>query len=362
MRYAVVGLGNIAQVAVLPAFQHASENSELVALISSDPEKLRVLSEEYDVPFTGSYDEMARVLTEARVDAAYVALPNSAHRHATESLAALGIHVLCEKPMAMTSEDCEAMIRVTREHDVKLMVAYRLHFEKANLDVVERVKRGDIGDPLFFSSTFAHQVCEGNIRTKSETGGGALFDMGIYCVNAARYIFQAEPEEVFGRQLMAADRRLGDVDATTIAVLRFPGERLAMLTASQAAADIGEYRVVGTKGHIRLDPAYEYQAERKQFVTIDEKTEESSFPQNDQFAPELVYFSRCILDNVEPEPSGEEGLADVRIMEAIVRSSLAHHSVELPPYLRRRRPSSQLEMAKRPVGKVKTVHATSPSR
>src|ERR1044071_5491314 len=103
IRYAVVGLGHIAQVAVLPAFAHARENSELVALISSDKKKLRELAKKYDVAFTGSYDEMEKVLRDAEVDAAYIALPNSEHRRATEVLARVGIHILCEKPMAMSS-------------------------------------------------------------------------------------------------------------------------------------------------------------------------------------------------------------------------------------------------------------------
>ena len=362
VRYAVVGVGHIAQVAVLPAFEHARENSELAALISSDPKKLRVLGKRYDVPLLGSYDDIGEILSKGLVDAVYLAVPNTMHREMTEVIAQHGVHVLCEKPMAMTSRDCEAMIRTTEEHEVKLMIAYRLHFEKANLTAIERVRKGEIGEPLLFSSVFCHQVREGDIRTQSELGGGALYDLGVYCVNACRHLFGAEPEQVSAVQLVGTDERFPDVDATTTAFLRFPDDRLAQFTASQGAADIGEYRIVGSKGDLRLDPAYEYAGELKEYLTIDGKTKEKTYPKSDQFAPELVYFSKCILEDREPEPSGEEGLADVRILEAIVEAARTGKSVELAPFSRKKRPSSRQAMKKPPVRKPDTVHAQSPSK
>ncbi|MET0595139.1 MAG: Gfo/Idh/MocA family oxidoreductase [Polyangiaceae bacterium] len=362
IRYAVIGLGNISQVAVLPAFAHAKENSELVALISSDEEKLRVLGKRYDVELTGSYDDVPSLLARGIIDAAYIALPNSQHRKMTEIVSAHGVHVLCEKPMAMTVGDCEAMIRVTEEHGVRLMIAYRLHFEKANMTAVDRILQSMIGEPLFFSSVFGHLVRPGDIRTRDDLGGGALFDMGVYCVNAARYLFGAEPEEVFATQIMSADERFPDVDATTTAVLRFPGQRVAQFTASQASADVAELRVVGSKGDVRLDPAYEYAGPRKEYLTVEGDTKQTTYPKSDQFAPELVHFSRCILEDVEPEPSGEEGLADVRVLEAILHSARSGKVVKLPPFTRRQRPSLDQAMQKPPIPKIRTVNAPSPSK
>ena len=362
VRYAVIGLGNISQVAVLPAFEHAKENSELVALISSDREKLKVLSKRYDVELTGSYDDVPSLLSRGLVDAVYIALPNSEHRKMTEIVAERGVHVLCEKPMAMTVDDCEAMIRATEEHGVKLMIAYRLHFEQANMKAVERIGRGTIGEPLFFSSVFGHQVREGDIRTRDDLGGGALFDVGVYCVNAARYLFRAEPEEALATQVFGADERFPDVDATTTVVLRFPEQRIAQFTASQASADVAEFRVIGTKGDLRLEPAYEYAGPRKEYLTVDGETKQTTHPKSDQFAPEIVHFSQCIIDDVEPEPSGEEGLADARVLEAIVQSARTGRVVKLPSFTRRQRPSIQQAMKKPPVPKVRTVHAPSPSK
>jgi predicted dehydrogenase len=362
VRYAVIGLGNIAQVAVLPAFEHARENSELCALISSDPAKLRELGKRYRVERTGSYDDIEKVLGGGAVDAAYVAVPNSHHRHMTERLAKMGLHVLCEKPMAMTIDDCQAMIGAAKDSGVKLMIGYRLHFEKANLEAIERIRNGEIGEPLLFSSVFAHQVRAGDIRTSDELGGGALFDLCVYCVNAARYLFRDEPEEVASFQLIGTDPRCPAVDATTTAIVRFPHHRVAQFVVSQGAADIAEYRVVGTKGHIRLDPAFEYAGELKSYLTRDGKTQEKTYPKSDQFAPELVYFSRCILENRTPEPSGEEGLADIRVLHAIIEAHRTRKAVHLPPFAKSTRPSSKQAMEKPPVPKIETVNAPSPSK
>lgn len=362
VRYAVVGLGNIAQVAVLPAFEHASENSELVALVSSDAEKIAKLADRYDVKHTGTYDELEQVIRAASVDAVYVAVPNSLHREMTERAARAGASVLCEKPMATSVADCEAMIQTCNDAGVKLMIAYRLHFEASNLRAIERVRRGDIGEPRIFSSVFAHQVREGDIRTRADLGGGALLDMGIYCVNAARYVFGAEPMSVVAMQTADTEERFRHVDEMTSVVMRFPGERLAQFTASQGAANVSEFRVIGTKGDIELDPAFEYSSRLSEILTVDGETRERRGKRKDQFAPEIIHFSKCILDDETPEPSGEEGLADIRVLEAIVRSAATREVVDLPPFERGSRPNARLEMRKPPVGHQRTIHAPSPSK
>lgn len=364
VRYAVVGLGNIAQVAVLPAFAHAEESSELAALVSSDRDKLRELGDRYGVVRRGSYDELEAILKSAHVDVAYVAVPNTMHRALVERCAAIGVHVLCEKPLAMTVADCEAMIAACRGAGVKLMTAYRLHFEEANLRAVEIARSGVIGEPRFFSACFGQQAREGDIRTRADVGGGALFDMGIYCVNAARYLFRAEPIEVFAFQVVGHDERFKDVDEITSAVLRFSDGRIAQLTASQAAASVDTFRLVGTKGDLRVEPAFTYYGELRHFLTVgDAKTKETSFAKRDQFAAEIVYFARCVLEDVEPEPSGEEGLADVRVMEAIRESARTGRLVTLAPFEREKRPDLSQQIKKPPVkGKPRTVHAPSPSK
>src|SRR5688572_18066158 len=207
IRYAVVGLGHIAQVAVLPAFGNARRNSKLVALVSGDVFKRKQLSEKYGVEKTYSYEEYDACLASG-IDAVYIALPNHLHCEYAVRAARAGVHVLCEKPLALTEEDCGRMAAAAREAGVKLMTAYRLHFERANLEACEVARSGRLGEPRLFNSTFCTPVEPGNIRARRETGGGVLWDIGIYCINAARSLFRDEPVEV---QATTAGR-LGDIE------------------------------------------------------------------------------------------------------------------------------------------------------
>jgi glucose-fructose oxidoreductase len=365
VRYAVAGLGHIAQVAVLPAFQHAAENSELVALISDDEEKLEALGRKYRVQHRFGYENFEAGLREAAVDAVYIALPNHLHREYTERAAHAGVHVLCEKPMAVTEAECRAMIDACDRAGVKLMIAYRLHFEQANMKAVELVQSGRLGHPRIFNSVFTMQVREGDIRVNPrDVGGGTIYDIGIYCINAARYLFEAEPVEVTALSANNGEQRFANegVDEMTSAVLRFPGERLATFTSSFGAADTARVQVVGTEGDLAIDPAFEYAEALMHRVTIKGKTREQTFPKRDQFAPELVYFSECIMTGEDPEPSGWEGLADVRIIRAIYESADTGAPVTLPPFDKRERPSLAQAMRKPPVAKPETVNVEEPTK
>lgn len=361
IRYAVVGLGYIAQAAVLPAFANA-KNSRLVALVSDDSKKLSTLSRKYKVPRTYSYDEYDECLKSGEVDAVYIALPNSMHREYTVAACRAGIHVLCEKPMAVTESACEDMIRAASENDVRLMIAYRLHFEEANLKAVELAQSGKLGDLRIFNSVFTMQVKEGDIRLKKDLGGGTLYDIGIYCINAARYIFQAEPIEVTAFSANNGEARFEEVDEITSAILRFPDERLAVFTSSFGAADNSVYQVVGTEGILRVDPAYDFANALKHHLTIKGKTRERTFSKRDQFAPELSYFSDCILTGKTPEPSGNEGLADVRVIRALYESSATGKPVKLADFDRDARPTIEQEIHEPPVKKRELVRAASPNR
>jgi predicted dehydrogenase len=357
IRYAVVGLGHIAQVAVLPAFGNARRNSKLAALVSDDPVKREQLSQQYRVERTCSYEQYDELLKSGEVDAVYIALPNSLHAEYAVRAAQAGLHVLVEKPMAVTEEQCEHMARAARDAHVKLMVAYRLHFERANLEAIEVARSGRIGEPRLFNSTFTMHVVPGNIRVKSALGGGTLYDIGIYCINAARGLFREEPIEV--RAIAAGT--LGEVEESLSAVLRFPGERLASFTCSFGAADVSEYRIVGTKGDLALEPAYEYAMALQHRLTIDGERKERRFAKRDQFAPELLYFSDCVLKNHDPEPGADEGLADIRVIRALYRSAQTGQPVELPPYEKRERPSLEQEIRRPPIDKPHTVHTQAPS-
>ncbi len=322
--YAVIGLGHIAQSAVLPAFAHA-KNSKLVALVSSDEEKRRKLSRRSGCA-AFSDDDLDACLDMPEVDAAYIAEPNDRHAEFAVRCARKGVHVICEKPLAISEEECRRMIDACRDAGVKLMTAYRLHLEPSNLEVVRMIEEGRIGELRFFSSTFAYQVKPGNIRTSAERGGGAIWDLGVYCINAARYLFRADPTELFA---MRADRpgdpRFEEVHEGMMVALRFPGDRLAQLMVSFGSAEQDQYRVVGTRGHLELDQAYA--------------------------------FSRAVLEDTEVEPDGEEGLRDVRIIVAALKSAREHRPLTLSWPARRRWPEPEDRIYRPPVREPRLIAA-----
>jgi predicted dehydrogenase len=357
IRYAVVGLGHIAQNAVLPAFRNARRNSRLTALVSDDPKKLRTLARKYGVKQTYSYDQFEACLR--NVDAVYIALPNSMHEEYTVRAARAGVHVLCEKPMAVTVAECERMIDACRAASVKLMIAYRLHFEEINLEVMDLVRRGRIGDLKYFNSSFSMSVKPGNIRTVRKLGGGTLYDIGVYCINAARYLFRAEPKEVMAVSVNSGEEKVAEIDESTASVLRFDGERVGAFVTSFNAADAASYQIVGTKGRIEVDPAYEYSEGLSYRLTVGNKTRRRQSRKRDQFAPELLYFSDCILRNREPEPSGEEGLQDVRIVQALYESAETGKVIQIPPYEPSKRPDTGQKIVRPAVPEPDIVRASS---
>jgi predicted dehydrogenase len=360
VRYAVVGLGHIAQVAVIPAFAHARRNSELVAIISGDRTKRREIAKRYRVEHAFSYDEYEECLQ--RVDAVYIALPNSMHAEYAIRAARAGVHVLCEKPMAVTAAECRRMIAAARKQDVKLMVAYRLHFEALNLAAIDAARQGALGELKFFNSSFSMKVRRGDIRTKRAYGGGTLYDIGVYCINAARYLFRAEPTEVSAISINSGVATLAEVDETTAATLRFGDDRVATFITSFNASDVAAYRIVGTRGDLHADPAYEY-AEGLEFnLTVDGKSTRKKVGKRDQFAPQLLYFSDCIIKDRAPEPSGEEGLQDVRIVQALYQSARIGKPVKLRAFKKWQRPTGRQRITRPGIRKPSLIKVQSASQ
>jgi predicted dehydrogenase len=361
IRYAVIGLGHLAQVAVLPAFAHLP-NAEIAALVTGDKRKAGVLARRYRVKNVYDYNQYEECLA-TDIDAVYIVLPNHQHCEFTVRAAKAGVHVLCEKPMAVSVAECRTMIAAMRHARRKLMIAYRLHFEKSNLESIAAGQSRKLGKLRFFSSDFGQQILGSNVRLTEPTrkGGGPVFDMGVYCINAARYLFRAEPTEVWATSASTGEARFRRAEEMTTVTMRFPEERLASFTASFGCADIGRYTLVGTKGVLTADPGYEY-AEGLGFqIKIGDKTEKREYPKRDQFAAQISYFSGCILNNREPEPSGQEGLADIRVVEGVYKAVKSGRMVKLPAFDKRPRPSLSQEIRKQPHGKPNTVDVTSPS-
>jgi predicted dehydrogenase len=360
VRFAVVGLGHIAQIAVLPAFAHA-KNCELKAFVTDDADTARQVAKMYGVKEIVPYDDYDRFLAAGSVDAVYIALPNHLHCEYTVRAANAGANVLCEKPMAVTEAECRQMVAACDRAGVKLMIAYRVHFEEANLRAIEIVRSGKLGEPRLFNSTFTLPVVEGNIRVKGDKGGGTLYDIGIYCINAARYLFQDEPFEALAASFDSGDPKYEEVDEATSAILRFPRERVAAFTSSFGVNGTSFYVVAGTKGILRVENAFHYVGTIKHQLTIDGKTTEKDFESRDQFAALLTELANCIREDREPEPNGVEGLADVRIIEALYRSAMERRAIRLEPVTKQRRPDMSQEMHFPPVKKPELVDVESAS-
>ncbi len=362
IRYGVMGLGHIAQVAVLPAFSKAKRNSELAAILTGDPRKAKVLAKKYKVPLVYDYEGFDELLESKAIDALYIALPNQLHREYAERALRAGLHVLCEKPLALSVMDCRSILGVAEEEGRKLMTAYRLHFEAANLKAMELCQSGKLGDLKYFSSDFSFQVKDpDNIRLRQETGGGPVWDIGIYCINAARSLFRAQPEEVYAYAAEGDDKRFREVEEGVSVVMRFAGGRLATFNCSFGADSVSTYQIVGTKGTVRVENAYEYAAARELVFYQDMKKKKFSFKKSDQFAPELLYFSDCILKNKQPEPSALEGLADVAVIEAIYSSLATGRVAAVYDPGKRTHPKESMRSFVRPHAKPEMVHSTGPT-
>jgi predicted dehydrogenase len=322
IRYAVVGLGHIAQVAVLPAFKHARSNSRLVALISGDAEKLKRIGDKYNILKRYLYSEIEECFKQAEVDAIYIATPNPYHRLITETAAKYGIHVLCEKPLAVTTEDCLSMIRVAKKMKIELMVAYRHHFGPANMRFIKEAHSKRIGDLKIFNSTFTFPIKDQhNIRLEdTHNGGGPLYDIGVYCINSARSLFKTEPLQVFAMAGNTKDTRFKKIDEVISCILKFSEGRMATFSVSFGAFASADIDLIGTRGRLKLEHAYQYNHSITLKIYEDGKITSRKYPKENQFASEIIYFSDCIHHNKKSETSGEEGMADIKIIEALLLS------------------------------------------
>ena len=227
------------------------------------------------------------------------------------------------------------------------MIAYRLHFEQATLDTIERVRSGDFGEVTLFTATFGQMVSPDNHRANNGDLAGPVLDMGPYPINAARYIFGAEPTEVVSAiGTRHPQSGLGDFDDTVAVTLRFPDERIAQFVISYYANPLNTFFVVGTKGSVQLDPAFMYGGPLQQRLTLGEKTSTESFKNTDHFGGEMKYFSDCILEDRDPEPDGEEGMADLRVIEGIFRALKTGERQVLEPFTRTKRIDTTAQVEK----------------
>jgi predicted dehydrogenase len=360
VRYAVVGIGWISQTAFLPGVEHTG-NSEAVAFVSGHEDKAAKVGEKYGVKDLFSYDEYDELLSSGTIDAVYLATPNWDHVDLAVRTLDAGLHLLLEKPMATSVEDCERILAASERTGAKLMIAYRMHHEPAMLKAFETVRSGKLGHLRYFNSSFSQPVNYQNHRAKNGYWAGPVPDMGPYPINTARNLFGAEPLEVSAMGTRTEPDRFRDFDDQVAVNLRFPGGRIATMLMSYSGADLDDFRIVGTLGDLYSTPAFAMPGGFKHTVTIGEKKSEESFRPTDQFGGELKYFSDCILADKDPEANGEEGLLDIRVIAAVERALETGQPQQLEPYVRKLRPTAGQAQKLRKVDEPELVAVHRPS-
>lgn len=342
----------------MPGVEHTG-NSEMVALVSGHEEKAERVGEKYGIHKHYAYNELGTLLNSGEVDAVYLATPNFDHVELAVQTLEAGVHLLLEKPMAVSVEECERIIAAAEKSGAKLMIAYRLHHEPGTLKAIERVRNGEIGRPKFFSSSFSQPVSGQNHRAKNGFWAGPVSDMGPYPLNMVRNLFGAEPIEVFATGVRTDERF--NFEDTVAVTLKFEKARVASFVLSYNGGDVDDYRVVGEKGDLYSNPAYQVGSSIKHELTVEEKKSSESFKTTDHFGGELKYFSECILEDRRPEADGEEGMLDVRVLAAIERALATGEVQRLDPYHRSRRPQPEQVEALSKVKEPELVGAHKPS-
>ncbi len=334
---AVVGLGNLALTEILPGFGEA-KHVRVTALVSGERDKAQAIAAQYGVPDKNlySYSNFDDLKNNPDVDFVYIVLPNALHAEYTVRAAKAGKHVLCEKPMATSVADARKMVDACRTAGRKLMIAYRLQYNTAHLAAIKMAREKQYGELRFMSAVNGqNDAPNGQWRQiKSLAGGGSLPDVGLYCLNAFRYLTGEEPIEVTGQITQPkSDPRFREIEDISTFTLRFPSGVLATGSAGYSYHENRHLRVMATDGWFGLDPAFGYdnltlQVGRKAGQA--DSMEQRRFPNKNQFAVEMDHFAQRIRDNEEPRTPGEEGMQDQRIIEAIYHAAAGGGVVKLP--------------------------------
>ena len=325
--WAVLGLGGYAQGQMLPAFAR-SKRSRLVGLVSGSPDKLARLGAQYaiDEKARYSYADIGKLKENPRIQVVYIVTPPGNHRKFAEELAAAGKHVFCEKPMAPTEGDCRAIIAACRKAGKLLGIGYRSRYEANNVAAIRAIREGRLGSLRSLTSDHGFNIGTGLWRTQRKlSGGGSMMDIGIYSLNALRYLSGEEPSEVYAEiSNPKGDPRFAEVEDTVHFTLRFPSGLVGTGTSGYSwRPGANRYRVIGDRDGIAAEPATPYGGHRFSGpLTVD-----ASAP--DQFVGMLDGFSEAVAGGRAFLAPGEEGLRDIRIIEAIYESGAKGRAVKL---------------------------------
>ena len=321
--YAIIGLGRIADHFMRGT--RDTSNSKVVALVSGHPDKAARIAEQYGVKKSSiyNYENMDSFRDNHEIEAVYVALPNSMHAEYTIRSAKAGKNVLCEKPMAVSVSEAQSMIDACKAANVKLMIAYRCHYETTNLAAVKLIRDGAIGQIQQIQSAFGFSCGPAEWRLqKPLAGGGPLMDVGIYCLNACRHLTGEEPVEIKGySSVVDQDGRFKEVEENVSWCMKFPSGAVASCSTTYGANMTSYFRVLGSKGELIVEPAFPYDGQRLVARVAGEPPidEPSTLRDPGCFVRLADHFAECIFSNREPGPNGAEGLRDMKLIAAIYK-------------------------------------------
>lgn len=332
--YAIVGLGRFGAGQLLRSLPEC-KLSYPAALVSGDADKANKLAQQYGVKKSAiyNYDNFDKIADNGDVDVVYVVLPNSMHHEYTIRAAKAGKHVLCEKPMANTVKECEEMIAACKAADRKLMIGYRLRYEPHHMRAIEMVQKKEFGAARVIESVHSFNIKPGEWRTdKKLAGGGPVMDLGVYCINACRYLSGEEPTHVSAMTYQPqGDERFKTTEAQMVFNMKFPSGLLAYCSTSYAHHPASRFQVMAEKAEITMNPAFSYGGLKLSVRGGGKGAEggEIELPNINQFCAEMDHFAECVRQDKQPRTPGEEGLADLKVIEALYKSAGSGKTVEV---------------------------------
>ncbi len=330
--WAIVGLGSLSIYEILPAFAKC-EKSKVVAFVSGHPDKANKLALRYGVNPKNiyNYQNYDSIKDNPEVDVIYIVLPNGMHAEYTVRGLQAGKHVLCEKPMANSPAECQQMIDAAKKADRKLMIAYRCRYEPFNREAIRIAQSGDLGPTQMILADAGFNAGDPTQwrLNKQLAGGGSMMDIGIYALNAARYLTGQEPNEVNAMIYSTpGDPRFKEVEEHVTFQLRFPSGILANCSSSYGYFHQSHFRVMGTEARLCMDPATWYSGLRM-WIERGSTIEQKDLPEVDHFAAEMDHMSDCVMQNKQPLTPGEEGLRDLTLISAIYEAARSGKSVKV---------------------------------
>jgi predicted dehydrogenase len=325
--FALCGLGSLSTNQIAPALQKTA-NCRLAGIITGTPAKAVKWQAQYNIPQRNvyNYETMHRIADNPDIDVVYVVTPNALHLDNALVAAQAGKHVFCEKPMEISAERCRRMIDAVKAANRMLGIGYRCRFEPHHLECVRLAHEREFGAVKVVDAHFGFNIEPGVWRLKRAlSGGGPLMDVGIYALQATRYLTGEEPTWISAITTQGDPARFAEVEESAVWEARFPGGAISHCSSSYDAAGVGYFRVLAERGWFGLDPAFNYSGLRG--MRSDGRAIDP--PSTDQFAVEMDDFARCIQQKTPTRVPGEEGLRDVEIMTAIYESARTGKAIQL---------------------------------